>query len=103
MEILIKDIKRQMPDTKLFVSAVLPKFDSKLNPGINCINLKLFNNSVNLNYYFIQHPQFCRNGQFELNLFAKSEVQQKKPLHLSKGGVARLACNIRYAVKSANE
>ena len=96
---LIKATKKQMPDTELYFSAILPKISSSYNPGINYINQFLYNSSKTDNFTFVQHPQFSRNGIINFDNYARVEVQSNRAIHLSKGGVARLACNIRYAIK----
>ena len=95
---LVKEIQIQMPSTKIYISAILPKINADYNPGINFINSTLYNESLKKGFVFIQHNKFSRNGVIDFRLYVKREVEAERPIHLSYGGVARLACDIKYAI-----
>ena len=97
---VIKEIRLHMPETKLYVSAILPKITKDYNPGINAINLQLYRESIKMGFFLIQHPQFSQNSILSLDLFVSREVLNKRPLHLNHRGVATLACNIKYALRT---
>lgn len=97
---LAKTAKVNHPNAKIYVSAVLPKINSRYLPGINEVNWRLFKGQNNVGYHLIQHPQFCAEGQFDLSMFSKIEVENRRPVHLSRRGVINFAQNIKYKIKN---
>ena len=99
---LVEDIKLRMPDSKLFVSAILPKISPAFNDGINHINFRLFEASQVMGFDFIQHNAFCQNSIFAENLYSRHELEKGRPTHLSFKGVAVFATNLKAALRSAS-
>ena len=95
---LVDQITVQMPNTKLLVSAILPKINAGYNPGINQINTELCNASLTGNFAVVQHKHFSRDGLINFGYYVNREVENEKPIHLNYGGVARLGCDIKYAL-----
>ena len=97
---LVKDVKERMPETRVFVSAILPKYSPEFNDGINQINFSLYTASLSQGFSFIQHNQFCSNGIFCNELYSRREVEEKRPVHLNRRGQAAFAVNIKSALRS---
>ena len=89
----VEDTRKAMPNTKIFVSAILPKLGNKFNKGINYVNQKLFDISIRKGFYYIHNHNFCANGIIDRKLYSKDNI------HLSYSGVARLGTNIKYMLK----
>ena len=100
---LAREVKLNMPNSKLYISAIIPKIDEKFLPGIDEINHRLYAASSKLNFDFIQHPQFVFNSEIDHTMFSFREQQPdwtKGMVHLSRKGVAQLATNIKYMIKT---
>ena len=82
---LVKEVRDNMPDTKLLVSAILPKHADSLLYGINCINYNLRASSRALGFKFISNSQFVKNGDADTSLMAQDG------LHLSRMGTVHCA------------
>ena len=87
---LVRDAKLNLPDTQVFVSAILPKYGKSCANGNNFINRKLFEASKFYNFDLIF------NLQFQVNGFQNDSLYAMDGLHLNKRGVARLAMNFKY-------
>ena len=93
---MVRNAKINMPDTKIFVSGILPKYGNSYAPGINYINRKINAASKIYKFDFIYNLQFQENGKQNTYFFAQDK------LHLSKKGVARLAMNFKYRLKKCS-
>ena len=96
---LARTVRENMPTTNCFVSAVLPKICPGYLPGINEINQLVCDASSKYGFKFIQHPQFSSGGILNTLLYAKRELVNSRPIHLSFKGVAQLAQNCRAHIK----
>ena len=96
---LLKTTKVNNPETNVFFSAILPKFDSSYNPGINIINKRLFDLQKSLGFTFIPHSRFCQYGNFNLGYYRNSEVRKRVPVHLSTSGTIAFASDIKHYLK----
>jgi hypothetical protein len=94
----LKRIQCELPDTKLYYSAILPKFDSFYNRGINFINTSIAVLCREYDIGFIQHTAFCRRGVLSKTLYAPTEWQQGRPLHPSHEGARTLQTNIKLGM-----
>ena len=90
---LILDVKRNMPDTQIFISTILPKYGNCYAKGINFVNKMLFDASKVHNFDLVFNFQFHVGGVQNDSLFAQDQ------LHLNRRGVARLAMNFKYRLK----
>ena len=90
---LIRDAKHNLPDSQIFVSAILPKYGKSYARGINIINRTLFQASKLYKFDLIFNLQFQVNGAQNDALYGMDE------LHLNRRGVARLAKNFKYRLK----
>ena len=93
-----KTIKNTYPETKVIISAVLPKINPSYNRGINAINKKLYQKQKKYDYQFVQHLQFSQNGRFNLKMFSWHEVRKGRPIHLSREGLTCLSRNIKNCI-----
>ena len=90
---MVNEMKIKMPNTKIFVSDILPKMGTIFNNGLQRLNNKLYYASKNMGFKVINHFQFCVDGKIVDNFYARDQI------HLSRGGVARLGCNFKYMLK----
>ena len=84
------------------MSAVLPKINENYLPGIKKINELLYEAQKFLDFKLIEHPFFVSNGTIDKSLFAKVEVENNRPIHLSKRGVIQFASDIKTVLKARN-
>ena len=91
---LLAEIKVQMPLTKVYVSAILPKLGPEYIPGINDINYLMFNNCKILDVVFVQHPEFCSRGYINFDLLAGDSI------HLNRLGIQQFENDIKELVPS---
>lgn len=95
---LVGEVKKNMPNAHVHVSAVLPKMNASFLPGINEINFRLLQASGHLGFNVIQHPQMCSKGIFYMSMYKRHEVHDHRPVHLSPKGVIRFGSNIKYSL-----
>lgn len=88
----IDRIKQMMPQTKLYVSAILPKHHVSFIPGINIINRHLYNVRNMVGFEFIQHRAFCARGIVNERLYAIDRI------HPSYSGSRQLENDFREAL-----
>jgi hypothetical protein len=93
----LKRVQLELPNTKTFFSAVLPKIDSSYNRGINFINQRIHDFCHENNMGFIQHSAFSRQGEFNKNLFAPTEWRLGRPIHPSHDGAMSLLKDIKLS------
>ena len=87
-----------MPNTKLMVNSILPRFDplgkQEYYAGIQMINNRLFEEARKVGYRLIFNKQFYEyddpNHQIKLSHFKNDGV------HLSRQGIIQMAKNIKY-------
>ena len=84
-----EDIKRNMPETTLFVSLVLPKYSSSWLKGINCLNKHICDASRRDGFHIIQHPYFAGMGSINEALLAWDKI------HLSRMGIKQLGVDFK--------
>ena len=99
---LAASVKNTSPDTRVLISAILPKINPSLNPGINFINKKLYAKQKKYGYEFVSHHQFSQYGKFNLKLFSWHEVREGRPIHLSRTGLRCLSSNIKTCINNVN-
>ena len=87
---LIANVKRILPSTMIFYSAMLPKHNSSWLRGINLINETVFNATNVLGFVGIPHPAFAQRGIINESLFCWDAI------HLNFKGVAQFAKDIKY-------
>ena len=85
----LAEIKIYMPQTKVYLSAVLPKNHENYLLGINQINYILCSICNSLGMVFVQHSRFCRDGQIDWALYAYDGI------HLNRRGIAQLTADIK--------
>ena len=85
----IDEIKSNMPETKLFISSVLPKCHWTWLEGINCLNKIIWDACISRNVYVIQHLNFANRGRIIIDLFCDDK------LHLSHLGVKQMGMDIK--------
>ena len=90
----VKDIKLNMPVTKLFVSLVLPKHNPGWLEGINCLNQQIYNASRKMGFDVIQHPNFAGRGCINSDLLARDGI------HLSRQGIKQLGVDFKYCIQN---
>ena len=88
----IKDIKTNMPKTKLFISLALPKINASWLEGINCLNSQIFDARHRCGFHVIQHPYFAERGYINEALLAGDKI------HLSRLGVKQLGVDIKHCL-----
>ena len=89
----VDDIQLNMPDTDLYISLVLPKYDASWLEGINDLNLQIHNESRRLGFSVIQHPQFAKRGHINNDLLSRDRI------HLSRQGIKQLGIDIKYSLR----
>ena len=82
-----------MPQKKLLISAILPKYDKSYAPDIVHINRNIYAASQELNFDLIFNKQFQLDGDINRSLYARDL------LHLNFKGVAQLAMNFKYRLR----
>ena len=86
---LISEIRQHIPNTKLFVSALLPKMDKNISTDISYINNEIRKYCYNQEISFITHDTFSlRNNEINYDMIRPDRV------HPTKAGTGRLAGNI---------
>ena len=90
----LTEIKLYMPDTKLYVSTIIPKIDSSYLPGINEINYLLCGSCNTLGIVLIQHQAFGNRGVINHKLYAYDQI------HLNRIGIKYLANDIKKLANS---
>jgi hypothetical protein len=91
-------LKGDLPDTNIYFSALLPKFDGSYNHGIDFINRTICGLCHEHDMGFIKHSAFCHQGQFNRGLYAPSEWRQGRPLHPSHEGALSLLTDIKLGI-----
>ena len=81
----LREARKNMPETALHFSGILPKYGHELLPGINFVNRSISKHQDLIGYSFISHPDFSWNE----SLICREGV------HPSYKGVAQLAMDIR--------
>ena len=90
----IDEIKSNMPETHLFISLILPKFNHHWLKGINCINREIVDASLRMDFDIIQHPYFSSRGHINDSLLANDGV------HLSRLGVKQFGMDIKRGLQN---
>lgn len=84
-----KEIKNNLPNTRLLYSGITPKTSKPLSRTISLINDELFKSSRNIGFKIIFHTRFFEE-EINSNLLAKDRI------HLNKHGVAVFASTLKY-------
>ena len=87
---LMKEMKCNMPQTKIYFSQILPKYDDSWLKCINAINHQMFLSRNSIGFTFIGHYDFAT--QFR-RLICKDGI------HPSYSGVEQLARDIQLEIK----
>ena len=97
-------LKEMSPKSNVLLSEVLPKIKGSTDiiPGIHLINFYLHQAAMYLDFQVIPHPSFIKNNNIDLSLFAKKEVEENRPTHLSGKGVVQFARDIKAVLKNNN-
>ena len=89
---LLKELRQNMPETCIHMSAILPKYDLEndisFSPGIDLINWWVRQYSNKIGFTFIDHPEF--------NVPTNKHFICKDGVHPSFKGVAQMAMDIKY-------
>ena len=91
---LLTFIGKEMPNSKVHFSSILPRYDASILGPINYINYQMYllcEQCENLN--FISHPSFVADGIINHNLF------RKYMLHPSGHGTGQLARDFIQSVR----
>ena len=88
---MIKQIKQSAPNTRLYVTGILPKFSDAFTTGINHINDNLFNLQKIYGFKFISTRKFFKDECMDTSLFSKRDL-----IHLNYRGVAKLATSFMF-------
>ena len=91
----LKQLKRDLPNSKIHFSAILPKIDMSFTRSIEFINWKTWQLCKKLGLGFIEHPTFVQRGDLNQRLFSPSEWKDWRPIHPSHEGVRMLQTNIK--------
>ena len=85
---MLKNTKLKNPNSKVYHSALLPKYGPHFNKIINDINTAVFSAQKIFEFTFIQHSCFSQYGHIDLSLYRLSELKRKSPapVHLSSKG-----------------
>ena len=94
----LKRVQLELPNTKIFFSAILPKYDASMNPAINFINSCIRGLCRVNGFGYIAHGDFCTQNIFNEKLFSPSEWRWGEPVHPSHDGVKTLMRDIRQSV-----
>ena len=88
---LLKELRKNLPNTSIHFSAILPKHDIEneidFTPGINFINWRVRQYATKIGYSFIGHPKFHDQSN--------SRLICRDGLHPSYSGVTQMAMDIR--------
>ena len=87
---MISQIRLNMPNTKLYVTGLLPKFHDGFNPGIQYINDQLFFRQHMMNFKLISTRKFFKDDLMDINMYGRDR------LHLNYKGVAKLATSFMF-------
>lgn len=71
---VIDRVQVMMPQTKIYMSAILPKVSISFNRGIDTINRHLCNVSKMNGFEFVEHGAFCSRGIVNTRLFAFDRI-----------------------------
>lgn len=88
---MIKEIRCNMPETKLYVTGILPKWNDRFTPGISFINDNLFKLQSTCGFKYISTRKFLKEGEIDTSLFSKRDM-----VHLNFKGVAKLATSFMF-------
>lgn len=94
---MIKFLTDTMPDTKLYISSILPKGmksdpDYNMLPGILNINSRLYHMQNQSGFTLISHNSFYMGSRaFDTSLLSRNDV-----IHLNRKGQGRLARDFMF-------
>ena len=87
---MIRETRHLMPDTKIYLQSILPKFDDSYTTGIARINSHLAQQQKRLDFTLLPNWKFFKNQKMNTELFSKDR------LHLNFKGVRTLAINYMF-------
>ena len=89
VKMLLEYTKALLPNTKIFLNSILPKYEETFSPGILELNKFLFVTCKKVGVDFIYNKQFWTGNGHNINF----SLLAKDKLHLSKKGVATMGSN----------
>ena len=87
---LLREIKTNMPQTSVYFSSILPKYDNEWLSSLNLINRRVYESSKKVNFSFIGHYDFATHG------FINHRLLSRDGIHPSYSGVAQMARDIKF-------
>ena len=86
-----KEIRANLPDTRLLFSGILPKLYDEHSRGISFINNRLFKLSKEQSFKIIFHNKF-----YDANGYVNFDLLSKDRIHPNRHGVAVLGSTLKY-------
>ena len=88
---MVEQIRWNAPNTRVYLTGILPKFNDSFTPTINHINDSLFNLQNTYGFKYISTRKFFKDGCMDTSLFTKRDQ-----VHLNYRGVAKLATSFMF-------
>ena len=71
---MLKEVKKNLPETQIFLNSILPKFDEQYSPGIMEINKELNRKCRKLGVDLVYNKQFWEGGIVNFSLLVRDKI-----------------------------